>query len=69
MHFRGGYHWPYLTACLWAIVVDLVAVSLLFWVVSGIYIWARRPNKRRLGGACLIAGSLSFTVLAYFLST
>ena len=33
-------------------------------VITGIYIWARRPRRRLLGGLCLAAGSLLFAVLA-----
>ncbi len=69
LHFRAGYAQPYLTVSLWAIIVDFVAASMLFWVISGIYLWARKPNKRRLGGVCLIAGNLLFMGLVYFLST
>ena len=39
LHFKGGYGQPYPAHVLWAVIVDLVAVSIAFWVVSGIYIW------------------------------
>ena len=39
-------------------------ISTMLWMVTGIYIWARRPRKRFLGGLCLVAGSLLFTALA-----
>lgn len=67
LHFRGGYNQPFLPYISWAVVVDAVAVSIVFWVVSGIYIWARRPRKRLLGGICLIAGMLLFTGLVVLL--
>lgn len=63
LHFRGGYGQPYAAAIIWAVIVDAVAISIWFWIVSGIYIWARRPNKRLLGGTCLIGGTLLFVIL------
>ena len=65
LHFKGGYSQPYLAHKLWAVVVDLVALSIVFWVVSGVYIWARRPTKRLLGGIFLLGGcvlSVSYSI-------
>lgn len=67
LHFKGGYVQPYFTHLIWAVLVDVVSVSLVLWVVSGIYLWARRPRKRLLGGVCLIAGSVLFAVLTVLL--
>lgn len=67
LHFRGGYAQPYFVTIAWAVVVDCVAVSMLLWVVSGVYIWARRPGKRLLGGVCLVGGGLLFTGLVILL--
>lgn len=69
LHFKGGYQQPYLAHILWAVVVDAVAVTMVFWVVSGIYIWARRPRKRLLGGICIAAGCLLFLLLVILLCT
>ena len=49
---------------IWGVIVDVVTVSTVLWVITGIYIWARRPRKRLLGGLCLVAGSLLFAALA-----
>lgn len=67
LHFRGGYQQNYLGSIAWAVMVDVVALSLWFWIVSGIYIWARRPRKRLLGGVCVVAGSLLFGSLVMLL--
>ena len=69
LHFRGGYGQPYPAMILWAIVVDAVAVSMWLWVISGVYLWARRPNKRKLGTVCLVAGCLLFAGLVVMLCT
>ena len=63
LHFKGGYGQPYLAHTMWAVVVDFVGVSIIFWVVSGVYIWARRPNRRLLGAFFLAAGIVLFVTL------
>jgi hypothetical protein len=67
LHFVMGYgqsSWAYLT---WAALVDAVTISTVIWVISGIYLWARWPRKRLVGGLCLAAGSLLFVVLVTLL--
>ncbi len=64
LHFKHGYNQHYAAHVAWAVVVDAVVLSIVFWSVSGIYLWARWPRRRRLGGVCVIAGSLLFIVLA-----
>jgi hypothetical protein len=49
------------------VVVDGVTLSIWLWVVSGIYIWARRPRRRLLGGVLLIGGMLLFVGLVVLL--
>lgn len=63
LHFKGGYGQPYPAHLIWAVLVDAVALSMAFWVASGIYIWARRPKKRLLGGVCVFGGSVLFIAL------
>lgn len=63
LHFKGGYGQPYPAHLLWAVIVDSVALSIVFWVASGVYIWARRPKKRLLGGIVLLGGNLLFIAL------
>jgi len=63
LHFRGGYiqkRWPNLV---WAVIVDAVAISMWLWVLSGVYLWLRRPRRRPVGGACLAAGVVLFVTL------
>jgi hypothetical protein len=68
LHFKGGYGQPYPAHILWAVIVDVVAVSIAFWVVSGVYIWARRPTRRLLGGVFLVGGMVCFVALVLALS-
>ena len=63
LHFQRGYDQEGVAYRTWAVIVDVVTFSTLIWIISGIYLWARRPRKRRLGGACLVAGALLFAWL------
>jgi hypothetical protein len=63
LHFRGGYGQPYFSCIAWAVIVDIVSISMWLWVVSGIYIWWRKSRKLVLGVACLVAGVVSFVGL------
>ena len=63
LHFQHGYDQKYAVYRIWAIVVDMVTVSTVLWVVTGISLWARRPHQRLLGAVCLVAGLLLFAGL------
>jgi len=65
LHFRGGYGQPYFAHITWAVIVDVVAVSMWLWVISGVYLWWRRTRKLALGVVCLAAGLLSFIGLVF----
>jgi hypothetical protein len=67
VHFQHEYQAGYWAPSLWAATVDAVTGSTLLWVVSGIYLWARRPRRRLAGGLCLAAGGLVFLVLVILL--
>lgn len=67
LHFVTGYgvsNWVY---WIWAVVVDAVTISTIIWVVSGVYLWARRPRKRLLGAVCMTAGIALFAALVVLL--
>ena len=51
----------------WAVVVDLVCISMWLWVISGIYIWFRKRKQRVSGNICLAAGCVLFCVLVVML--
>lgn len=63
LHFRAGYGQSRAAFVAWAVIVDAVAVSLWLWVLSGIYLWARRKGKRALGLILLLGGIGTFTTL------
>lgn len=66
LHFVMGYGQSSWITFTWAVIVDSVAISTLLWVITGIYIWARRPRKL-IAGICLGAGCLIFAVLVVLL--
>jgi len=65
MHFRHGYGMVHAPFLVWAVIVDLASASMVFWVISGIYLWARQPRQRYLGLAILIIGLGLFSWLAW----
>ena len=68
LHFRAGFRQRYPAFITWAFVVDAVVLSILLWVVSGVYLWARMPKVRVSGAICLGAGLALFVVLVLMLS-
>ncbi|MHC4995681.1 MAG: hypothetical protein ACYTGQ_11570 [Planctomycetota bacterium] len=67
LHFRHGYGENLNAYLIWAVAVDLTAFSMLLWVGSGLYIWARMRNKRFWGSVSLAAGVSLFAVLVVYL--
>lgn len=64
LHFQHGYGQPHFAHLAWAIIVDAVTISTVLWIVSGVWLWARRPRRRLLGGLCLVGGGALFAGLA-----
>jgi hypothetical protein len=67
LHFIRGNEYHSAATIAWALTVDVACVSTAFWIVSGIYLWARRPRNRGWGAICLVGGGLIFLVLALFI--
>jgi len=62
-HFRHGYGQPFLASKVWAVVVDLVIVAMLFWVASGVWMWWEIKPARGWGAAFALVGFGVFGVL------
>jgi len=60
MHTRRGYQHPYALEDTWAFSVDLAAVSMMFWGLSGLWLWWELRSTRRWGGLCLALGVALF---------
>ena len=62
MHARGGFEDERLLVRGWSMIVDLVCVTMILWVLSGLYMWWSLPGHRHWGWAAIAAGTLSFVV-------
>ena len=64
MHGRGGFEQDSLLDRSWSVVVDIVSLSMLLWIASGIYMWWELPALRGWGWLAIIAGAASFALFA-----
>ncbi len=62
-HFRSGFEQPFLAAWIWAVLVDLVIVGMLFWVGSGIWMWWEIKPARGWGAAFALTGFGLFGIM------
>ncbi len=67
LHFRHGYEQPFFAAKVWAVVVDLAVVGLLFWAVSGLWMWWEVRSARLSGALCAATGCALFAVVFFTL--
>jgi len=65
-HRRRGYATGYGLDTVWAVSVDLTIVALVFWAVSGLWMWWEMKSTRPWGAAGLLGGVaiFAFYVLA-----
>lgn len=63
-HIRSGYDFPYFLEFLWAGIVDAVAVAIIVWSASGLYIWWKLRRFRFWGWSAIAAGFATFILLA-----
>ena len=55
-HRRRGYATGYALDTVWAVSVDLFIVAMVFWVLSGLWMWWEMKVTRRFGLTSLVAG-------------
>ena len=60
MHARGGFEQEGLIDRSWSVVVDLVSLSMIVWIASGLYMWWELPGQRRWGWLAIVGGTISF---------
>lgn len=63
LHFRHGYEQPFVSANVWGFIVDLAVVGMLFWVVSGIWMWWEIKPARSGGAVFALLGCGAFGLL------
>jgi hypothetical protein len=66
MHRRRGYQQPYALDYTWAFTVDLFIAGVIFWALSGLWMWWELKLTRRMGTLALLGGVALF---AFFLGT
>ncbi len=67
MHRRRGYEHPYALENSWGFSVDVAVLAMVFWSLSGIWLWWELKPTRRWGSLALAAGPALFILLALFL--
>ena len=65
MHRRRGFQHPYALEDAWAFSVDLFIAAVIFWSLSGLWMWWELKVTRRLGALALIGG---ISLFAFFLA-
>ena len=65
MHRRRGYQLPYARDGVWAFTVDLFIGGVIFWALSGLWMWWELKATRKLGALALAGG---FGLFAFFLA-
>lgn len=65
-HFRHGYEQPFLSSKIWAVIVDLAVLGMVFWAISGIWMWWEIRPARWPGA---IAGVLGLGLFGVLLAT
>ncbi len=63
LHFKHGYGSRYLANDAWAFVVDVTIAAIIFWVLSGLWMWWELKTTRKWGAALAIAGTALFIFL------
>jgi hypothetical protein len=66
MHRRRGYQTGFPVENAWAFSVDLVIAAMVFWVISGLWMWWGIRPTRKWGAICAASGIVIF---ALFLAT
>jgi len=59
-HRRRGYATGYRLDTIWAVTVDLVIVAMVFWVLSGLWMWWEMKVTRALGTLAFLGGAALF---------
>lgn len=65
-HRRRGYETGYTLDTAWAVSVDLVIAAMLFWALSGLWMWWEMRAVRLTGAAAFLGGAGLF---AFYLMT
>lgn len=64
LHTLHGYNGGIGPRWVWALLVDLVSITMLYWVASGLWMWWQMRSARKLGAILLLSGFFLVTWLA-----
>jgi hypothetical protein len=62
LHRRRGYDQPYALEDTWGFTVDVAVFTMIFWSLSGLWLWWELKFTRRWGALALAAGAALFAV-------
>ena len=66
LHHRSGYRHKQLIEDSWAFSVDLAVIGMIFWVLSGLWVWWGLKGTRKWGLVSLLVG---FGLFGFFILT
>jgi hypothetical protein len=64
-HRRRGYQQPYVADVAMAVSVDAVIAAMVFWALSGLWMWWEMRATRLWGAACAVTGIGIFTIFVF----
>jgi hypothetical protein len=67
LHRRRGYNHPYTLEDTWGFTVDFAVVTMVFWSLSGIWLWWEIKASRGWGAVALLGGVTLFAIFAMLL--
>ncbi len=62
LHRARGFQTGMAARTAWAVVVDLVIVGIVFWCLSGLWLWWQLRTTRRIGAICAMSGLCVFAL-------
>lgn len=63
LHFRAGYNGSSLLANVWPVIVDVFCITMLIWILTGLYLWWKIRDSRRWGWITIGGGMLTMALL------
>lgn len=65
LHKTNGYPMRPGARSIWAVIVDLTAIVMIVWVLTGLFMWLQMRNMRVVGAVSLCAGLASAGEVGY----
>ena len=63
LHFRAGYNGTGILGNAWPLIVDILCVTMLVWIPTGLYLWWKIRVSRSWGWLTLGSGVLTILLL------